>query len=182
MQPRLTATPPAVWREYSEVTSASESNQIDVRRAADEFRWRTLSKIPHLLDRLIYLASMRDYNTGLYYHDGLAAQFSEDVACETLAGCHREVFRQLLICPLREIVDQLEEYIRSTGTTPADFVSLWSRIEPYRVTVPVSSDPLAADLLFSNLKVALAIVGARQLSSPRSGARQDALPQPSPAR
>ena len=30
--------------------------------------------------RLIYLASMRDYNTGKYHHDGLAARFSPAVA------------------------------------------------------------------------------------------------------
>lgn len=108
MLPPLTATQPAAWREYNEVSSGFEPNQIGVRRASEEFRSRTLSKIPRLLDRLIYLASMRDYNTGLYYHDGLAAQFSVDIACETLAACHREVFRQLLISPLQEIVDQLE--------------------------------------------------------------------------
>jgi len=163
------------------VTSGSEPNQADICRAADEFRSRTLSKIPRLLDRLIYLASMRDYNTGLYYHDGLAAQFSEDVACETLAGCHREVFHQLLLCPLREIVDQLEGYIRSARTPPADFVSLWNGIEPYRVVVPVRTDPLASDLFFSNLRVALAIVGAR-LNGRCPGTRVGASPQPSPAR
>jgi len=160
---------------------ATGTRQVDIRCAAEEFRCRTLSKIPRLLDRLIYLSSMRDYNTGLYYHDGLAAQFSEDVACETLASCHREVFRQILLCPLGDIVQQMEEYIQSTRTTPADLISLWNKIEPYRVTVPVSTDPLAADFFFSNLRVALAIVEAR-LSAPHSAMKPNASPPPSPAR
>ena len=45
---------------------------------------------------MIYLASMRDYNTGLYVHQGLAARFSAEVACEALADCHQECFRELI--------------------------------------------------------------------------------------
>src|ERR1700730_17234256 len=75
--------------------------RIDVQRAAHDLHLRTLSKISRPLDRLIYLASTRDYNTGLYYHDGLAARFSEEVACEALADCHREAFRELTSSSLK---------------------------------------------------------------------------------
>ncbi len=81
---------------------SSLPRRLDVQEAAEDVRHRTLSGLPQVLDRLIYLASMRDYNTGLYYHDGLAARFSQEVACEALADCHREVFRQLVACSLRE--------------------------------------------------------------------------------
>ena len=77
---------------------SSLPRRLDVQEAAEDLRHRTLSALPQSLDRLIYLASMRDYNTGLYYHDGLAARFSQEVACEALADCHREVFRQLVAC------------------------------------------------------------------------------------
>jgi hypothetical protein len=142
------------------------TRRIDVTQAASDLRSRTLADIPRSLDRLIYLASMRDYNTGLYYHDGLASRFTQEVACEALADCHREAFSELVRCSLRELVGQMEGYIDSTHTSPRDFVSAWKKLEPYRVAVPVETDPLTAQLLFSSFKIALAILEARLPSTP----------------
>jgi hypothetical protein len=134
---------------------------MDVLQAADDLRRRSLASYPRPLDRLIYLASMRDYNTGLYYHDGLASRYSAEVACEAMADCHREAFRQLVGNSLEELVQQLEAYMASTHTSPADFVTAWKGLEPYRVAIPVESDPLAAQLLFSSFRIALAILESR---------------------
>lgn len=139
---------------------------MDVAQAAEDLRHRTLSDIPRPLDRLIYLASMRDYNTGLYYHDGLASRFTQEVACEALADCHREAFGQLVSCSLRELVGQMEDYIHSTHTSPRDFVTAWKKLEPYRVAVPVETDPVTAHFLFSSFKIALAVLEARLHSVP----------------
>ena len=144
------------------------ARRLDVHEAAEDVRHRTLSELPQSLDRLIYLASMRDYNTGLYYHDGLAARFSQEVACEALADCHREVFRQLVACSLENLVCQMEAYMKSTHTSPGGFLSAWRKLEPYRVAVPVEADPLSTQLLFSSFKIALAILEARLI--PRPGA------------
>lgn len=142
--------------------------RLDVQNAARDIQHRTLAKIPRVLDRFIYLASMRDYNTGIYHHDGLAARFSPDVACEALAGCHQEVYRELLLCPVRDLVTQMEAYIESSQTRPVDFVSTWRRLEPYRVAIPVRTDSFSAELLFSNFRIALAIVEEHQANSARS--------------
>jgi hypothetical protein len=142
------------------------TRRMDVEQAASDLRNRTLAEIPRSLDRLIYLASMRDYNTGLYYHDGLASRFTQEVACEALADCHREAFSELVGCSLRELVNQMEGYIDSTHTSPRDFVAAWKKLEPYRVAVPVETNPLTAQLLFSSFKIALAILEARLLSVP----------------
>jgi hypothetical protein len=134
----------------------------DVANAADDLRRRTLSHFERPLDRLIYLASTRDYNTGIYYHDGLAAAFGEDAACQALAECHREAFRQVIGSSLRDLVQQVEEYIESVHLTRGAFVAAWQKLEPYRVTVPLESDPLAAEFFFGNLRTALAILDSRQ--------------------
>jgi hypothetical protein len=134
---------------------------MDVQQAAEDFRRRSLSELSRPLDRLIYLASMRDYNTGLYYHDGLASRYSQEVACEALADCHREAFRQLVGCSLEELVSELQGYMVSTHTGPAEFITAWRGLEPYRVAVPVESDPLSAQFLFSSFKIALAILESR---------------------
>lgn len=137
--------------------------------AADDLRRQTLSHLPLALERMIYLASTRDYNDGLYYHHGLASRYSEAAACEGLAHCHRESFHELLAASLEELVQQLQAYAESTGAIVSNFVRTWRELEPYRVAVPVGTDPLAADLVFSNLKIALVIFETRltpQLPAP----------------
>lgn len=158
----------------------TQPKRMDVQRATDDLRRRTLASMARPLDRLIYLASTRDYNTGLYYHDGLAARFTEEVACEALADCHREAFRELVIAPLKELVAQMDGYIDSTHTEPHSFIAAWKRLEPYRVAIPVNTDEISADFLFSNLKIALAVLQARLENRPR--VVPDALQLPSPGR
>lgn len=153
--------------------------RMDVQEAADDLQRRTLAGMERPLDRMIYLASMRDYNTGLYYHDGLASRFTQEVASEATACCHREAFRQLVRCSLAEIVRQLEAYLAATRVNPGEFVAAWKGLQPYRVAVPTESDPLAAELLGSNLKVALAILEARLHAPP---GEPDASPHQSPDR
>jgi hypothetical protein len=150
---------------------AAKAKRADVLAASKDLRVRTLSYTFCSLDRLVYLASMRDYNTGLYVHEGLAARFSPEVACEALADCHRECFRELISLGLQDLTGQLELYMRSTGTAPADFLRSWRDLEPYRVAVPVGTDSLMAQFLFSNLKIALAILERQNLR----------VPEPTPA-
>jgi hypothetical protein len=149
---------------------------MDVLAAADDLRRRTLAEMTQPLERLIYLASMRDYNTGLYYHQGLAARFSEEAACEALAGCHREAFEELVDASLEELVHELEAYLQNTRVAPGDFIAAWKGLEPYRVAVPVGIDSLSSELVFSNLKVALAILESRLAARPEPGASRHLSP------
>ena len=140
--------------------------RMEVREAKNDLCSRTLSHMPRALDRLIYLASTRDYNTGLYYHDGLASRFGEDAACEALAECHNEAMRELVSSSLEGLVGQMEGYVGTARIHPGDFVGMWRGLEPYRVAVPVGTDPLAAGFLFSNFRIALAILDARLNARP----------------
>ena len=154
------------------------TNRTEVGLAADDLRRRTLSHMPVPLERMIYLGSTRDYNTGLYYHDGLASRFSDEVACEALANCHHEAYRQLLSSSVEDLVSQLDCYIRATHTAPRDFIAAWKSLQPYRVAVPAATDPLAAEFLCANVRIALAIWEAQQDGNSRQ--RLDASLQPSP--
>ncbi len=69
--------------------------------------------------------------------------------------------------------------MKSTHTSPGEFLAAWRKLEPYRVAVPVEADPLSAQLLFSTFKIALAILEARL--NPRSR-ESDASPLRSPGR
>ena len=131
---------------------------MDVEAAREDLNERTLAKIRLDFARLIYLASTRDYNTGRYYHDGLAFQFSEAVAAQALSDAHEEVFMDLALRPLKDLVDQLQAYLRSVGAESDDVIRVWDSLEPYRVVIPTESDPLTTSFFLANVKIALAIV------------------------
>lgn len=145
--------------------------RVDVEAAIEDLENRTLAEIPGELARLIYLASTRDYNTGRYYHEGLASQFSEEVAGRALAACHRESFRSLVFASLEDLVKQVETYVNSAGARPAEVVETWEKLKPYQVAIPLNCDELFAQFFFSNLRIALVIFQTRQeshLDSPQS--------------
>jgi hypothetical protein len=141
---------------------AGQLTRMDVPAAREDLQNRTLSSIASRFGRLIYLASTRDYNTGRYYHDGLSFHFSEEVAAEALAEEHKDVFVDLALRPLEDLVNQLQAYLFSVGAEPMEIIRAWEKLEPYRVAIPLRSEPLTADLFLANLKIALAIVESRQ--------------------
>lgn len=146
----------------------ADTQTSEVKAAMLDLERRTLAAIPEEFARLVFLASTRDYNTGTYYHEGLAAQFTEQVACRALAACHRETFERLLSCPLEGFVRELEAYLGSTGARPGDVLEAWEKLEPYRVTIPVDCDPLSGALFFSNVRTALAILRAGGATRPQN--------------
>jgi hypothetical protein len=140
---------------------AGHLSRMDVKAAREDLQNRTLSGIGLEFAQLIYLASTRDYNTGRYYHDGLAFHFSPQAAAAALAEAHKEVFVDLALRSLEELVGQLEAYLRSVGTAPKEIIRAWKRLEPYRIAIPLGCDPLTAGFFLANLKIALAIVESR---------------------
>jgi hypothetical protein len=135
-----------------------ELKHEDIEAARRDLEYRTLAKIGGDFARLIYLASMRDYNTGEYHHEGLARQFTESLARKALASCHQEVFRRLVLCSVRELVEELEIYARSNEST----FRVWEKLQPYTVTVPLQCSPVTARFFALNVRVALAILQSRQ--------------------
>jgi len=153
-----------------------ELKHEDVEAARRDLADRTLAKIRGDFARLIYLASMRDYNTGEYHHDGLACRFTESVAGSAIASCHRDAFRRMVLCSVKELVEELELYADSNCTTASELVRVWEKLQPYRIAVPLECSPLAARFFTSNVRTALAILQSRQLRARRE--ELSALPSP----
>ncbi len=150
-----------------------ELKRMDVEAAIEDVKNRTLAGISGEVAQLVYLASTRDYNTGRYYHEGVAFRFSEEVAAMALEACHQEVFRCLVFSSLEDIVRQLETYVHSTSARPLEVLAAWRKLEPYRVVIPSASGQLSPDFLpgkifFSNVRIALATLEARQQTGPHS--------------
>jgi hypothetical protein len=140
---------------------------VPEQAAYDDLLQRSLSKISCDLARLIYLASTRDYNTGIYHHDGLAARFSPEVAGEALEMAHRQIFYQLSAYSLERLVEQLQIYLDCSHESAADVLRIWQKLEPYRVAIPVEVNPAVARLFLSNIRLALAIWRFRQEPAPK---------------
>ena len=140
---------------------------VPEQAAYDDLLQRSLSKISCDLARLIYLASTRDYNTGIYHHDGLAARFSPEVAGKALEMAHRQIFYQLSAYSLERLVEQLQIYLDCSHESAADVLRIWQKLEPYRVAIPVEVNPAVARLFLSNIRLALAIWRFRQEQAPK---------------
>jgi hypothetical protein len=143
----------------------SAGKLVPVQAAYEDLLQRSLSKLPGDLARLVYLASTRDYNTGTYHHDGLAARFRPDAATKALEIAHRQVFYRLSAYSLEELVKELELYLNSSHESPAEVLRTWQKLEPYRVAIPVEVNPAVARLFLSNVKLALAVWRFRQKES-----------------
>ena len=139
---------------------------VSVQDAYDDILERTLARISCDLARLVYLASTRDYNTGNYHHDGLAARFSVEVARKALAIAHRQVFYRVSAYSLEELSEQVEIYLKSSRESPLEVLRAWQNLEPYRIAVPMEVNPAVARLFLSNIRLSLAIFRHRQQPLP----------------
>ncbi len=117
-----------------------------------------LRTLPNDLTRMIYLASLRDCNSGLYLHPELSHQRGLHAADRAFRICHEQVFRRLLTTRLSEYVRQLQEYIRYTRGETITMLKTWKSLQAYRATVPVASPAASAELFFLNLSIALEIL------------------------
>jgi len=145
-----------------------EVKRGDIQAAIEDVKSRTLAGLAGDLARLIYIASTRDYNTGRYYHEGLAMRFTEEVTGSALAACHQEIFGRLAASSLEDLIRQLGTYVTSTHSKPDEVLEAWSKLEPYRVTIPLGCNPLAVEFFFSNVRISLAVLRARQNAGPQS--------------
>jgi hypothetical protein len=145
---------------------SSSAKLVLVQEAYDDILRRSLSKITCDLGRLIYLASTRDYNTGSYHHDGLATRFSPEVARKALEIAHRQVFFKVSAYSLQELVGEIENYFAASREDPEQVLSIWQKLEPFRIAVPVEVNPVISRLFLSNIRLALAIFRFRHRPLP----------------
>ena len=117
-----------------------------------------LQTLPNDLTRMIYLASLRDCNSGLYLHPELSLDWGLHPADRAFRICHEQIFRRLLTTRLPEYVQQLQEYIRYTRGETITMLKTWKSLQAYRATVPVGALATSAELFFLNLSIALEIL------------------------
>jgi hypothetical protein len=121
---------------------------------ADLFK-NTLSRIPTLFGRLAYLSGLRDPNSGIYRHHGLASIFGREESRKALGQSHQSVFQEWLNLPLEEKRGDLSKYLDSLEDSLPTVLDHWSNLRTYRGYMPASARESERELFCAEFEVLL---------------------------
>ena len=94
----------------------------------------TLSQIPSVFGRLVYLSSLRNAVTGKCEHCGL-----EDDGRQALRKSHARAFAEWLSFNLEERKADLDLYLSTVGVDEATIVKNWLNVANYKTFIPSST-------------------------------------------
>jgi hypothetical protein len=136
----------------------SEELTQDQSRAMRDVWSRTLAKIPSAFGKIVYLASLRNENTGKYQHFGLSQIYSDEDADLVLRESHEEAFREWLTFSLEPQKTDLEEYLSGLDDDRATVLDAWSTLAPYRRLIPARATEAERELYVSDLELILELL------------------------
>lgn len=103
--------------------------------------------------KLMYMASLRDPNSGVYRHYGLEKMYSEQESDDALREVHLELFLSWLRKPLVEQKEDLEHYFRTVDGDQALILENWRLLEPFRNCIPAGADEAGRELFLSDIGI-----------------------------
>jgi len=127
---------------------------LDKRAIADVWR-HTLSQIPSVFGRLVYLAGLRNPNSGRYDHHGLALVFGADEANRALKKSHKQVFEEWLNYNLEQQMADLKLYLSDLPEEKKTVLQAWTLLKPYKNFLPSTAKPVERRLYLSDLQTML---------------------------
>jgi len=140
--------------------NGSDSSPLseEIQRVMEDFQVDTLAAVEGRFGQLIYVASLRDYNTARYHHYGLESRYDADAVDEGLRQCHIRVFEELMALPLQDQTRDLLQFFESLKENPSRMIDAWQRLRSYRVLPPENCHPLARQLFDKNIEVMLGVL------------------------
>jgi hypothetical protein len=132
---------------------------------ADLFK-HTLRSIPTRFGRLLYLASLRDSNSGVYKHYGLSSTFGRQESIQALTESHERVFREWLRMSLEEKHQDLTEYLNSLEDAPDSIIRHWRRSRIYETNPPSAASPAEKELFSKDLEILLEVFSSVAAAAP----------------
>jgi hypothetical protein len=99
---------------------------------------RELSFIPTSYGRLVFLAGLRNPDTGRYDYYGCPEHTSSSSVSQALQKLHEEIFREWVGKTLEHKKIDVETYINGLEIDPVLLVDAWLRLRPYKNLVPGS--------------------------------------------
>lgn len=128
------------------------------RSAAGDLWKHTLSRLPTVYGRLVYLASLRDANSGIYRHHGLTAMFGREETAKALRESHQDAFHEWLNLPLAEKYEQLISYLNELEDSSAIVLEHWIQARPYKSLLPDGARKMEVELFSRELNALLEII------------------------
>jgi hypothetical protein len=124
--------------------------------------WRnTLSHISTTFGRLGYLASLRDPNSGIYRHYGLASRFGRDESLKAMRESHEQTFVEWMGLSMEDKLGDLSQCLADVEepaqNPPQHVAERWLRSRIYRTYVPDSAREMERDLFCGDLEALLEI-------------------------
>jgi hypothetical protein len=136
----------------------SAADPEEVERLASDFEERTLRGLEGRFSQLVYVASLRDYNTGRYHHFGLESRYTPQSVEEGLHQCHVRIFEELVALPLKVQTEDLLDFFESLKEDKTRLVMVWKRLKSYQILPPEGCHPLARELFDKNIEIMLRIL------------------------
>ena len=84
-------------------------------KAAEDFKKRTLSALPTLLEKLAYICSLQTGNGG-YMHWGFARAYGNRPTQDAISSAHMETSVSLSHLPVREIDQEYQSAVARSGS------------------------------------------------------------------
>ena len=86
-----------------------------ILKAAEDFKKRTLSALPSLLEKVAYICSLQS-GSGGYMHWGFTRAYSSRPTQEAIYAAHMETALHLVELPVREIYKEYQEALARSGS------------------------------------------------------------------
>jgi hypothetical protein len=134
-----------------------------LERVLEDFQAHTLAEIKGGFAQLIYLASLRDYNTGRYHHYGLESRYGPELVDTALHQCHITVFEDLMSIPLEDQTRSLLNFFESLHEDRRRLIATWQELRSFQILPPEGCHPLARRLFDNNLETMLKVLRATDL-------------------
>ena len=130
---------------------------LDRTAAADLWR-NTLAQIPSVFGRLVYLASLRNANTGRYEHHGLALICGADEANKALKDSHSRVFADWIAFNIEQQKADLDLYLAGLAEDKRVVVDTWVKLAPYQSLIPADVRGVEKELYISDLSALMELL------------------------
>jgi hypothetical protein len=149
------------WQRL-EVVSVNGSQAPNVA-ALSQARQEVVWACPNRVSRLIFLAILRDNNTGMYRYPALSNRFEPGALDRMLSEIHRETCEELLSYSFSELVDELDTYAVQTRADRQSFLRTWKTLRTYRSARPAGLDLFMSSYFEVTFDLAVAVLDLRSL-------------------
>lgn len=132
--------------------------QVLERGAAPDIWRHTLSQIPSVFGRLVYLSGLLEVNSGRYEHHGLSLVFGERESDRALKESHITAMNEWLNYGLEQQKADLDLYLSGLLADKRTVLDIWQRTAPHRNLTPATIKGPAKKLFVSDIETLLELL------------------------